>query len=403
MTPLEPPDANSDLELAPPDPVAAVPTTAARTMVPLDPNVVPRLDDMVSDYVDAISALDEHSVAFDEKAESIRRMGDDDIRAASAVSNRMLESPVRHASRQGSDAVSKVSNTLLELRRQVEQLDPARTTGLRKLLGVIPFSGKLREYFHRYESAQSQIDAILRALYHGQDELRRDNAALEQEKMHLWETMERLTQYVYVAERLDAALTSKVASMKATDVDKAKALEEDVLFYARQKHQDLLTQLAVSIQGYLAIDLLRRNNTELIRGVDRATTTTIAALRTAVIVAQALANEKLVLDQITTLNTTTSNLIEGTAKLLASQSASINEQAASSTIGIDRLQNAFAHIYQAMDAIDTFKSRALESMQKTIATLETEIGKAQEYLARAERQRAIDDRAADQLQIPNAP
>ncbi|HKA02840.1 MAG TPA: toxic anion resistance protein, partial [Acidimicrobiales bacterium] len=110
--------------------------------------------------------------------------------------------------------------------------------------------------------------------------------------------------------------------------------------------------------------------------------TTVAALRTAVIVAQALANQKLVLDQITALNTTTSNMIESTAQLLATQTVGIQQQAASSTIGIDKLQAAFANIYQAMDAIDTFKLQALDTMQTTISSLETEIGKAQEYVAR---------------------
>ena len=128
------------------------------------------------------------------------------------------------------------------------------------------------------------------------------------------------TQYVYVAEHLDASLTARIAEIEASDPERAKALKDDVLFYVRQKHQDLLTQLAVSIQGYLAIDLIRKNNIELIKGVDRATTTTISALRTAVIVAQALANQRLVLNQITALNTTTSNMIESTSKLLASQS-----------------------------------------------------------------------------------
>ena len=73
------------------------------------------------------------------------------------------------------------------------------------------------------------------------------------------------------------------------------------------------------------------------------------------IVAQALANQKLVLDQITALNTTTSNLIESTSELLATQSVDINKQAASATVGIEKLQAAFANIYQSMDAIDTFK------------------------------------------------
>ena len=133
--------------------------------------------------------------------------------------------------------------------------------------------------------------------------LRKDNAALEQEKVHLWETMQRLAQYVYIAEHLDASMTEQVAALEASDPKRAKAMQEDVLFYVRQKHQDLLTQLAVSIQNYLAIDIVIKNNIELVKGVDRASTTTISALRTAVIVAQALGNQKLVLDQITALNT----------------------------------------------------------------------------------------------------
>ena len=62
---------------------------------------------------------------------------------------------------------------------------------------------------------------------------------------------------------------------------------------------DLLTQMAVTVQGYLALDLVKKNNVELVKGVDRASTTTVAALRTAVTVAQAMTNQKLVLEQIT--------------------------------------------------------------------------------------------------------
>src|SRR5260370_40764152 len=105
------------------------------------------------------------------------------------------------------------------------------------------------------------------------------------------------------------AQPTKIASMQPTYPDKWKGLIEDVMLYERQKRQALLTQLAVNMQGYLAMDLIRKSNLELIKGVDRATTTTVSALRTAVIVAQALNNQKLVLDQIDALNTTTGNLI----------------------------------------------------------------------------------------------
>src|SRR5207244_5739461 len=266
----------------------------------------------------------------------------------------------------------KVAATLLDVRRTIEDLDPSEATGVKKLLGLIPFGDKIADYFRKYESAQKHLDAILKALYDGQDELRKDNAALEQEKLHLWDTMQRLAQYIYIAQHLDTRLEGKIATLDATDAENAKAVRDDVLFYVRQKHQDLLTQMAVSIQGYLAIDLVRKNNLELIKNVDQATTTTVSALRTAVIVAQALANQKLVLDQITALNTTTSNLIESTPRLLASQSVTINEQAASSSIGIDKLEAAFQNIYTTMDTIDDFKIKALDSMQTTVDTLNVE-------------------------------
>ena len=208
---------------------------------------------------------------------------------------------------------------------------------------------------------------------------------MQVEKRRLWETMERLNQYVYVAERLDARLSASIAALEVNDSDRARAMREDVLFYVRQKHQDLLTQLAVSIQGYLAMDIVIKNNIELMKGVDRATTTTVSALRTAVVVAQALSNQKLVLEQITALNTTTSNMIESTSKMLQENSATIQQQAAAATVGLPQLQAAFANIYATMDAIDTYKIAALDSMSATIGTLEGEVGKARSYLDRANR------------------
>src|SRR3546814_10889190 len=102
------------------------------------------------------------------------------------------------------------------------------------------------------------------------------------------------------------------------------------LFHARQRTQDLLTQMAVTVQGYLALDLVKKNNVELVKGVDRASTTTVGALKTAITVAQAMTNQKLVLEQITALNTTTASIIDGTSKMLKDNSARIHEQAASS-------------------------------------------------------------------------
>jgi len=384
--PLQPPS-SSPLTLTAPEPPQAVAETQAPALAPaVDAAALPGLDSKVDDYITSLMAADTKSPEFAAKSDDVRTMGDADIRKAADTSNRLLQIPVKALNEGGLSQGSKVGATLLELRRTVEDLDPKGATGTRKLLGMIPFGNKLRDYFDRYQSAQSQLNAIIQALYNGQDELRRDNASLNQEKQHLWATMAQLNQYIYVAERLDSRLSTTIAELEASDPSRAKALREDVLFYVRQKHQDLLTQLAVSIQGYLAMDIVIKNNLELIKGVDRATTTTVSALRTAVIVAQALANQQLVLDQITALNTTTSRMIESTSEMLKENSIRIQAGAAASAVGLPELQRAFANIYATMDAIDTYKVAALDSMAATIGTLETETVKARTYLDRVHDQ-----------------
>jgi uncharacterized protein YaaN involved in tellurite resistance len=372
------------LVLTPPDPVPAVTHDQAAASVQVDPATAKQIDASVGAFVDKLASLDVHSSEFQSRVNSVSALGSEEIRRSAEVSNRFLDRPVASMEKGPLGHGSNVSSSLVELRRQVEDLDPSRHGVLEphRLLGILPFGDHLRDYFHKYQSAQGNLDAIIQALYRGQDELRQDNAAVEQEKVTLWSMKERLEQYGYMASRLDAALEQKAAQLDATDAERAKTLRQDVLFYVRQKRQDLMTQLAVDIQGYLSLDLVRKNNVELIKGVDRASTTTVSALRTAVMAAQALSNQRLVLDQVTALNTTTGNLIESTSEMLKEQSGEIQTQAASATVDVQQLQAAFNNVYATLDSIDSFKLTALESMRRTVEALSGEVQKAQTYLDR---------------------
>jgi uncharacterized protein YaaN involved in tellurite resistance len=373
-----------ELVLEPPRPVTAVRPEQAAASVRVDDASAKRIGAAVDAYVESLTALDGQSPEFDQKIASISRMGNEEMRRSAEASSRFLDRPTA-ALQQGPLAQgSQVSSALLSLRQQVESLDPSRHLRQRRgLFRRVPFGDQVGGYLRKYQSAQSQIEAIVAGLYRGQDELLRDNAALEQEKAHLWEMKGRLEQYSYMAGELDQALTDRIVAIEPTDPEKARALKEDALFYVRQKRQDLLTQLSVTVQGYLALDLIRRNNLELVKGVERATTTTVSALRTAVIAALALGNQRLVLEQVGALNATTGNVIESTSQMLRQQSAEISSQAASATVDVEKLQAAFNNIYATIDAIDTFKLAALEGMRKTIDGLSKEVSRAQEYVERA--------------------
>ncbi len=372
----------AEMTLTAPDPVAPIAAEKASGLVPLEDAQKTQLEAKAEQFVADLVAQDANSPEFGRRVDLIADMGRNEIAQAAGQSNRFLDRPVRSM-----DKESGVGADLAELRRTIEDLDPGKRGSLtapKRLFGILPFGNKMRDYFDSYKSSQQHIASILTRLASGKDELLKDNAAIATERQSLWAAMGRLEQMIHVSKALDAKLEAKANEIETSDPVKAKAIRETALFYVRQRTTDLLTQMAVSVQGYLALDLVKKNNVELMKGVDRASTTTVSALRTAVTVAQALTNQKLVLEQITALNTTTANIIDSTGALLKSQTATIHEQAASSTIPLETLKRAFQNIYDTMDQVDAFKAKALVSMKTTVDALTSEVEKSKGYIARAE-------------------
>ncbi|WP_324750536.1 toxic anion resistance protein [Sphingomonas sp. LY54] len=370
------------LKLEAPEVLNPIEAQEAAGLVPLKEEERSALEVKVDAFVADLVATDANSPEFGKKIDQLTTMGRKEIAEAASHSNRFLDRPVKAI-----DSDTGIGSDLTQLRKTVEELDPGRQgklTGRKRFLGIIPFGNKLQNYFRQYQSAQSHIAAVLARLASGKDELLMDNAAIDVERANLWKTMGKLEQMIHISKVMDQRLEDKANELDATDPAKAKAIRETALFYTRQRTTDLLTQMAVSVQGYLALDLVKKNNVELVKGVDRASTTTVAALRTAVTVAQALTNQKLVLGQITALNTTTANMIESTGDMLKHQTGEIHKQAASSTIPLETLQRAFQNIYDTMDSIDRFKVEALGNMKQTVNVLTGEVEKSRGYIARAE-------------------
>jgi uncharacterized protein YaaN involved in tellurite resistance len=367
--------------LTPPEPVTAVAVSDAIGKVPVPVDERTKLQADAEQLARELAQLAPDSPEYKQRMRALETLATSEITRSANVANRMLDRPTR--AMKTLDEGSPVAKTLLDLRGTIEKLDPSRQGDLfspRKLLGVLPFGNKLRDYFRGYESSQSHLNAIIESLRRGKDELLRDNAAIETEKANMWTLMGELEKHGYLARALGDAVEREVEQIQPADPERARALQEEVLFTARQKQQDIATQLAVNVQGYMALDLIKRNNAELVKGVDRATTTTVAALRTAVITAQAVANQKLVLDQITALQSTTSNLIVSTSAMLRSNAARIQEGATSATIDVEKLKEAFANVRATIDGMSDYRIKALASMEKTVDSLNDEVGKAKQYL-----------------------
>ncbi|MFD7570914.1 toxic anion resistance protein [Streptomyces sp. NPDC056534] len=383
---LTPPEHDTPLVLTPPEPVPPVRAEQASGLVPVDEATRTELTRRAAEYVGSLDGLDPRSPEFAGRIGEITALGTGEMRSAAQQSNRMLDRTIRSLDAGGGgDAQARVGSSLVELRRTITDLDPRDTPGrgLKGLLAKLPGGNRLRDHVARYASSQATLNRIVGSLRGGQDELRRDNAALQTERARLWETMGRLQECAVLTDALDAAVEQRVAA--TADPARADALRADVLFPVRQKHQDLLTQLAVCAQGYLAMDVVRRNNDELIKGVDRAATTTVSALRIAVMLASALDNQRKVAEQVHALRSTTEDLVRGNAEMLATQAGEIQRIAADPAVGAETLRTAFQQIYRTLDAIDTYKARATESMAATVESLTAELQEASAHLARSRR------------------
>ena len=287
-----------------------------------------------------------------------------DIMERSASKNAILAKRMGELSRGGSES-GEVAKSLEDLAIRMRDLDPSGIDFLKKSKLFNP----VRRYFERYKSADAEIAEIVKSLDRGRTTLKQDNVTLELEEGAMRDLTKQLNQKLEMAIDLDAYLTAKVEEIRAqgNDNDRVQFLEEEVIFPLRQKIMDFQQLQVVNQQGIVAMDVVRRNNLELIRAVDRAEHVTVASLRTAVTVAGALYNQRIVLEKVAALNATTNDMIAATSRMLKEQGVAVQQQATQASISPETLKQAFADALSALDDISTYKQRALPQMQQTIA------------------------------------
>jgi uncharacterized protein YaaN involved in tellurite resistance len=388
MTLLTPPEeTGTALVLTPAEPPAKVEPETVSSFIPqVEVQRQAVLKSQAHGYASDLVKMNPNSPAFAERINEINSLAQKDIVRSGQGTSRMLERSLAGAKKNGGDVSQRVASTLNELRSTVEDLVPnaADLSPAKKILGFIPGGKKISRYFQKYESAQTQLNSITKSLLAGQDELLKDNASLNQSKQELWETMISLNEFIFFAASLDSEISQEITNLRnAGEVEKAATFESDFLFPVRQRRQDLLTQLAVAVQGYMSMELVRKNNVELIKGVDRSRTTTIFALQTAMVVSQALDTQALVLDQIDAVNAVTNKTIENTALMLRQQTARVHQQAVNSGVSVETLARAFDNIFATIDEVEAFKAQANQNMEVTINGLQEQLQRAKPQLERA--------------------
>jgi uncharacterized protein YaaN involved in tellurite resistance len=284
----------------------------------------------------------------------------------SAQRNKLVATRMVDLNRGGEDA-GDVGTNLTELRTQIKDLDPGPLDFAKKgFLGRI--FNPIRKYFAKYQKADSAIADIVKSLDKGSKILKNDNTTLLSEEAALSDLTKKLNADIEMGRQMDAAIEQQILAAEAEgrDPEKIKFVREEILFPLRQRIMDMQQMVVVNHQGIMSMNIVRRNNKELIRGVERAKNVTVTALRTGVMVASALYNQKVLLRKIQTLNETTENIIESTSRMLKDQGGEIQRQSMETMISADVLKRSFADALQAIEDISTYRENALPQMQQTI-------------------------------------
>ncbi|MCU6712100.1 toxic anion resistance protein [Paenibacillus sp. J5C_2022] len=364
--------------------------SAIAEQVQPEPEEVSQLRELAQSNVAAILDLDMESLEKRKSVlQSIDSFGMGTLRSSSDK-NSLLQVSVGNLSKAG-DEGGQVAKDLTELNIQLKDLDPSVIDFAKSgLLGKL--FNPMRRYFAKYQKADSVITDIIVSLEKGKSVLKNDNTTLEFEQQALRELTKKLEKEVRLGSIMDTEIEAQVeaAKLRQESEDRIRFITEEVLFPLRQRVMDLQQMQVVNQQGIMAIEVVMRNNKELIRGVDRARNVTVSALRIAVTVASALYNQRIVLKKIEMLNQTTDNLISSTSRMLKDQGAAIHKQSLETSISVETLKQAFTDVMSALDSISTYKQEALPRMRDTIHQFRELADAGEEQIQRLEKGQRLE-------------
>lgn len=389
-------EVTSPLILTPPEVITPIAPNQSMEAVPLKPEVKAAVAAQVDRFIDALVTEDIHSDAFKAKLDSAFRLGKEEASIASnLMTGRFME---RNFVGVESSAAFKAIG---ELRGHLDELNPGKEGDLfskQKILGIIPFGNKLQAYFRKYESAASQLNKSMEQIYVARDDMQKDEVEIESLRGKLWEAMQNLKAAIEFSQQLDSKIADKVVSLKVSQPERAKAMEQEVLFYARQNLSDMLTQQAVCVNGYLALDVLKRTAREMQNGCTRVATTGMSALAVAQTVARATGNQIQVMDMLKGVSGTIENLIAESGKALNTHVERTAEFSSNPLLGIEKVKEMFDQTFRAMDAMDNFRSKAIETMGKNNQLMTEQVARAKTYMDK-ERQETSREALSADLQI----
>lgn len=361
--------------LAPPDVVEAVPVAKVSGAVKLPGEMKAKVETQLNAFVDSLMEGDPNSDEFKTKIDAAFSLGRKEIADSTTLSNRFTKKNFVGA--EDTPAYKAISN----MRSLFDELNPAKQGDLftpTKILGIpVPFGNKLTRYLRRYQSAETQLAAMQGDIIAAKDEIGKDVAEMGLARQQMWAALEKLEGAAYFIRSFDEKLSTIIDALTLSDPDRARAFEQEVLYYVRQNLGDVQAAQALAINAYNVMGELRKTGRETMNGCDRVSTLGMAALSVAVTLARATGNQIATQQMLTGSKQEIESMIASTGEALNTHVELTTTFSSDPILGVQTLQNMFNKTYEAMDKMERYRSEALVTMQQNNQMLRDELSKAQ--------------------------
>jgi len=263
---------------------------------------------------------------------------------------------------------SEIPKTLLQLREHVEELNPqGLNNGLKGLINKITGKNPMKNYIRKYQSVQTQIEAIVGSLLRGRDKLQEDNVELEIIKKNAQDKIYELEKQIYLGrkllERLEEEAKKPEWANRAQVIDKAR-------MKLSVRTRNMLTTVNVLQQSIASIDIIVDNNDKLEESIFNAITMTKNIVTVSASIQMALINQKKVIDAVNSVNETTENMLVSNAKLLKQNTEQVVKSLEDPAIAMDKLRQAFNDVQSAIQTTEESNKRIIQNSKTFIEDID---------------------------------
>ena len=262
--------------------------------------------------------------------------------------NKLLNSTINNISNIN-DIGSVIDNNIGLLEGKIKLIQPTNFdfASAKKIL----FFDPIKKYFNNIKKEEENISNLVEILEKESNVLKNDNITLQIECERIKNIIELLNSECEKGELLKNTIQNE-------------NLDDSMLEKINKKIITLKEMLIVKEQSLLALELIIKNNKEVISNIERIKNVTVEALNTSVIVAYSLYNQKIILNKISKLKKSDEKLNNYTKKNLNMYK---NNQ-----ISINDLKESFSNALNTINEVKIQNNKEFPENEEKLIELKKE-------------------------------